>query len=92
MTIYFYRATGKYGCFSNFSRHSFELDGVHWLASEHYFQAHKFIGTPYAEEVRLASTCAHPLAEGGMSSRGMPLVVLLPSGGLGQIKLATSTA
>jgi ribA/ribD-fused uncharacterized protein len=45
MTIYFYSTRETYGCFSNFSRHGFELDGFYWLTSEHYFQAHKFIET-----------------------------------------------
>src|SRR5512145_3040664 len=55
-TIYFYSTQGEYGCFSNFSRHGFELDGKHWKTSEHYFQAQKFAGTPYEEQVRLAPT------------------------------------
>jgi ribA/ribD-fused uncharacterized protein len=53
MTIYFYRVNEEpYGCFSNFSPHSFELDGKRWPTSEHYFQAQKFAGTPHAEEIR----------------------------------------
>jgi predicted NAD-dependent protein-ADP-ribosyltransferase YbiA (DUF1768 family) len=53
--IYFYREREKpYGCFSNFSPHSFELDGKHWPTSEHYFQAQKFAGTPHEDTVRLA--------------------------------------
>jgi N-glycosidase YbiA len=56
VTIYFYNTQGEYGCFSNFSRHRFELDGLVWPSSEHYFQAQKFAGTPYAEEIRLART------------------------------------
>jgi len=56
MTIFFYSTTGQYGCFSNFSRHGFELDGLRWPTSEHYFQAQKFVGTPYLEEVRQAKT------------------------------------
>lgn len=55
-TIYFYSTQGEYGCFPNFSRHGFELDGKYWKTSEHYFQAQKFAGTPYEEQVRLAST------------------------------------
>ena len=50
--IRFYQTTGPYGCFSNFSRHSVELDGKIWPTSEHYFQAQKFAGTPYEEEIR----------------------------------------
>lgn len=56
MTIYFYSTRDKHGCFSNFSRHGFELDGQYWRTSEHYFQAMKFEGTEYADKVREAST------------------------------------
>lgn len=56
MTIYFYSTKGQYGCFSNFSRHGFELNGLYWPTSEHYFQAQKFVGTPCLETVRLAKT------------------------------------
>ncbi len=53
-TIYFYSTREKpYGCFSNFSRHGFELDGLWWPTCEHYFQAHKFITTdqPWYEKI-----------------------------------------
>lgn len=56
MTIYFYGTRDKYGCFSNFSRHGFELDGAWWGTSEHYFQAQKFALTPHVEEIRQAKT------------------------------------
>ncbi len=57
MTIYFYNQSEKpYGCFSNFSSHGFELDGVWWATSEHYFQAQKFAGTEHVEVIRLAKT------------------------------------
>lgn len=57
MTIYFYSTREEpYGCFSNFSAHGFELDGVYWSTSEHYFQAQKFVGTPHLEEIRLVKT------------------------------------
>lgn len=57
MTIYFYGAREKpYGCFSNFSPHGFELDGLWWPTSEHYFQAQKFAGTPFADKIRQAPT------------------------------------
>ncbi len=49
MPIYFYSTREKpYGCFSNFSRHGFELDGFWWTTSEHYFQAQKFVKTDRA--------------------------------------------
>ncbi|MGB7518854.1 MAG: NADAR family protein [Spirulinaceae cyanobacterium] len=59
MTIYFYGPRVKpYGCFSNFSRHGFELDGAWWATSEHYFQAQKFINTDaeWAEKIRGAKS------------------------------------
>lgn len=57
MTILFYSTRAQpYGCFSNFSRHRFELDGRWWPTREHYFQAQKFAGTPAMERVRLAPT------------------------------------
>jgi ribA/ribD-fused uncharacterized protein len=56
MSIDFYSARGEYGCFSNFSRHGFELGGRYWPTSEHYFQAQKFVGTEHEEQVRLSRT------------------------------------
>lgn len=56
MAIRFYHIHEPYGCFSNFSRHGFELDGAYWPTSEHYFQAQKYAGTPYVEQVRQAAT------------------------------------
>ncbi|HEY9300276.1 MAG TPA: NADAR family protein, partial [Phormidium sp.] len=56
MTIYFYSTREKYGCFSNFSPHGFELDGFYWPTSEHYFQAQKFVGTPHADQIRQVKT------------------------------------
>ncbi len=52
MTIYFYGTRSKYGCFSNFSGHGFELDGVWWPTNEHFFQAQKFAGTPHADAIQ----------------------------------------
>lgn len=57
MTIYFYvEREQPYGCFSNFSPHGFRLDELYWSTSEHYFQAQKFVDTPYLEQVRQAKT------------------------------------
>lgn len=57
MAIYFYSDRDRpYGCFSNFSRHGFELDGFWWPTSEHYFQAQKFAGTPHSDEIRQVKT------------------------------------
>ena len=55
MPIEFYRERdAPYGCFSNFSKHGFTLNGQHWPTVEHYFQAQKFPGTPSEEAIRLA--------------------------------------
>ena len=45
MTIYFYKVNDPYGCFSNFSPHGIQLQGMHWSTVEHYYQAQKFVGT-----------------------------------------------
>jgi N-glycosidase YbiA len=53
MPIYFYSDREQpYGCFSNFSKHGFVMDKLWWNTSEHYFQAQKFVGTPYLEQIR----------------------------------------
>ena len=70
MPIYFYSTQGDYGCFSNFSRHGFELDGKYWPTSEHYFQAQKFAGHPeHVEAVRTAKTAKEAAARGRDRSR-----------------------
>jgi N-glycosidase YbiA len=57
MPIYFYSTRETYGSFSNFSAHGFELDGLYWKTSEHYFQAQKFAGHPeHVEAIRIAKT------------------------------------
>jgi ribA/ribD-fused uncharacterized protein len=56
MTIYFYQPQDKYGCFSNFSPHGFELDGYWWATNEHFFQAQKFLNQPRYHLIRQAST------------------------------------
>ncbi len=72
MTIYFYTPHEEpYGCFSNFSRHGIEIDGVWWPTVEHYFQAQKFAGTPYAAQIQRALT---PKQAAGMGrDRMLPL-------------------
>ncbi len=55
MPIEFYRERDEpYGCFSNFSRHSFQINGKPWQSVEHYFQAQKFAGTPHEHTVQVA--------------------------------------
>jgi ribA/ribD-fused uncharacterized protein len=57
MPILFYSTREHpYGCFSNFSAHGFTLDDIWWPTSEHYFQAQKFIGTPYFDLLCSASS------------------------------------
>src|SRR4051812_5945804 len=67
--ITFYSTQGEYGCFSNFSRHGFELDGAYWPTSEHYFQAAKFVGTPHVEEIRKAKTAKQAAGMGRERTR-----------------------
>ena len=71
MAIEFYKVNDEYGCFSNFSRHGFEMNGKYWMTSEHYFQAQKFLGTEYEKEVRRAS---NPMKAANMGrDRSKPL-------------------
>ena len=56
MTTLFYYTGELYGAFSGWSRHGFELDGQYWQTLEHFYQAQKFAGTAYADEIRLATT------------------------------------
>ena len=56
MVVCFYKVKDKYGCFSNFSPHPIELQGKMWPTTEHYFQAQKFPGSKYEEEIRLAES------------------------------------
>lgn len=52
MVIEFYKVNDEYGCFSNFSKHCFELDGHRWYTSEHYFQAMKFNDESIQQRIR----------------------------------------
>lgn len=72
MTIYFYSPREQpYGCFSNFSRHGIAMDSIWWPTVEHYFQAQKFAGTPYAEQIQRAATPKQAANLG--RSRSIPL-------------------
>lgn len=54
MPIFFYTATGAYGCFSNFSRHGIHCDGQWWPTVEHYFQAQKFLDPAHRKRIAAA--------------------------------------
>ena len=41
--IKFYRVNDAYGYLSNFAPYPFEINGLIWSTSEHYFQAQKFL-------------------------------------------------
>jgi N-glycosidase YbiA len=73
MAIYFYSTQGLYGCLSNFSLHSFELDGLYWSTSEHYFQAQKFLGQPDYEVIRLVKTPKEAATKGRERTRPLRL-------------------
>ncbi len=74
MTIYFYKVWQPYGCFSNFSVHSIEMDHIYWSTVEHYYQAQKFRGSPDEKIIPLihaASTPEEAAALGRCTSRQM---------------------
>lgn len=50
--IKFYKVNDPFGCFSNFSKHSFNLDDETWLTAEHYFQSRKFLDENVKEKIR----------------------------------------
>jgi N-glycosidase YbiA len=54
--IKFYKVREQFGCFSNFAAYPIEVDGKVWPTSEHYFQAQKFAGTEFEEEIRLVKS------------------------------------
>jgi len=54
--IKFYKVRESFGCFSNFAPYPIEVDGKVWPTSEHYFQAQKFAGTEFEEEIRRAKS------------------------------------
>ncbi len=72
MTIYFYKAWQPYGCFSNFSAHGIRINGTDWSTVEHYYQAQKFVGTPYEfiiPQIHAAETPEIAAALGRCSTR-----------------------
>ena len=50
--IKFYNRDDPYYEFTNFYPSTVTIDGVKWPTTEHYFQAQKFVGTPYVEMIR----------------------------------------
>lgn len=71
-TIKFYRTTGPYGCFSNFSKHPVSVSGVVWPTSEHYYQAKKFTSNVVQGAIRKSRTAAEAASMGRM---GLPSYV-----------------
>ena len=50
--ICFYNSNEKYYEFTNFYERPILIDNKNWNTSGHYFQAQKFVGTPYLERIR----------------------------------------
>lgn len=71
MKLFFYRVNDPYGCFSNFAPYCFELNSKTWKTSEHYFQAQKFAGSEYEEEIRQLDTAMRAAKKG--RDRRLPL-------------------
>jgi len=60
--IYFYKPDKPYGVFSNFYLSPFQMNGLTWKTTEHYFQAMKFEGTKHfylINEVEKPMMAAH---------------------------------
>lgn len=54
--IWFYDRLSPYYEFTNFYRRPVKINDKQWPTTEHYFQAQKFIGTPYEEHIRKLSS------------------------------------
>ena len=54
--IKFYNSYDPFYEFTNFYPTFMTIDGSSWPSSEHYFQAQKFVGTPYVEKIRKMSS------------------------------------
>ena len=60
MTIYFYKVCDPYGCFSNFSPHPIQLDGLDWQTVEHYYQSQKFVGSQEERLIQVIQNAPTP--------------------------------
>ncbi|XP_064399762.1 uncharacterized protein LOC135346159 isoform X2 [Halichondria panicea] len=54
--IKFYNSYDPFYEFTNFYPTFMTINGSSWPSSEHYFQAQKFVGTPYVEKIRKMSS------------------------------------
>ncbi len=70
-TINFYKVADKFGEFSNFYPAQIYLKEKKWPTVEHYFQAMKFEGTVYEEEIRNTVRAIDVAAQG--RNRSLPL-------------------
>lgn len=61
MTIYFYKVDKPYGCFSNFSPHPIQIEGVDWQTVEHYYQAQKFVGSEDERLIQVVRDAPTPM-------------------------------
>ena len=57
--VKFYKSWDRNGALSNFSPHAISVPGTdggvqRWPSVEHYYQAHKFVGSPQPEAAALA--------------------------------------
>jgi ribA/ribD-fused uncharacterized protein len=54
MTIFFFSKSETHREFSNFAPFAFDLDGLRWATSEHYYQAQKFTDPELKTKIRKA--------------------------------------
>lgn len=54
--IKFWKTREKFGCLSNFSKHSILVDGKMYSTTEHYYQSKKFEDPKFQEIIRLLKT------------------------------------
>ncbi len=54
--IRFYEPNGHWGWLANFSKHQITVQNDRWQTVEHYFQAQKFAGTSFEQQIREAQS------------------------------------
>ena len=62
--IKFYRVNDAYGYLSNFAPYPFEINGLIWSTSEHYFQSQKFLDKAIQEKIRRLKSPMDAAVEG----------------------------
>jgi hypothetical protein len=58
-----------YGCFANTAAYGFDAEGTEWRTAEHFFQAHKYVGTADFDAIRNARSAMIAASMGNSKKR-----------------------